>query len=75
MKQLQVQKQQPNISSFKVRMIQQEVDKIQVSKKGHTRKNFTSVSRSMYKDTSLLIDRPVPDSIWLLVTTDICRVN
>jgi hypothetical protein len=55
-KQLQAQKQQHNITNFKVRMFQQEVVLIQGAKKGHKRK-FISVNGPMYKDISLITDK------------------
>lgn len=41
-KKLQVQKQQSNISNFKVRIIQRSVVLVQVAKKGQVMKMFTS---------------------------------
>ena len=48
MKQLEVQKHQPNISNYQLKTIQQELVLIQVAKKGHIRKKFISVSGVMY---------------------------
>jgi len=44
MKQLEVQKHQPNISNYQLKTIQQELVLIQVAKKGHIRKKFIPVS-------------------------------
>lgn len=66
MKQLEVQKLQPNISNYQLKTIQQELVLIQVAKKGHIRKKFISVSSVMYmyEDTSLSMDRFLPNQIW-----------